>query len=327
MSKQEERERKAKIQHWKVIAFYLIVYDIIAVNFSYFLGLWLRFDLQYSNIPREYLSAFLKFAPVYTVAVVIVFYILRLYNSLWRFASFNELNRIFAASVITTVIQIVGITALFVRMPFSYYVVGAATQFALITVVRFAYRFINMERARREQSARSRHNVMVIGAGAAGQTILRELQNSKEVSGKACCVIDDNPNKWNRYMDGVPVVGGRDSIMEMAKKYKIDEIFFAIPTASIEDKRDILNICKETGCDMKSLPGLYQLANGDVSLSKLKPVAVEDLLGRDPIKVNMDEIFSQLKGKVIMVTGGGGLHRQRALPTDRSSRSQRAGYL
>lgn len=306
MSKQEERERKAKIQHWKVIAFYLVVYDIIAVNFSYFLGLWLRFDLQYSNIPREYLSAFLKFAPVYTVAVVIVFYILRLYNSLWRFASFNELNRIFAASVITTVIQIVGITALFVRMPFSYYVVGAATQFALITVVRFAYRFINMERARREQSARPRHNVMVIGAGAAGQTILREFQNSKEVSGKACCVIDDNPNKWNRYMDGVPVVGGRDSIMEMAKKYKIDEIFFAIPTASIEDKRDILNICKETGCDMKSLPGLYQLANGDVSLSKLKPVAVEDLLGRDPIKVNMDEIFSQLKGKVIMVTGGGG---------------------
>ena len=306
MSKKEERERKTKIQHWKVIAFYLVVYDIIAVNFSYFLGLWLRFDLQYSNIPREYLSAFLKFTPVYTVAVVIVFYILRLYNSLWRFASFNELNRIFAASVITTVIQIVGITALFVRMPFSYYVVGAATQFALITVVRFAYRFINMERARREQSARPRHNVMVIGAGAAGQTILRELQNSKEVSGKACCVIDDNPNKWNRYMDGVPVVGGRDSIMEMAKKYKIDEIFFAIPTASIEDKRDILNICKETGCDMKSLPGLYQLANGDVSLSKLKPVAVEDLLGRDPIKVNMDEIFSQLKGKVIMVTGGGG---------------------
>lgn len=306
MSKKEERERKAKIQHWKVIAFYLIVYDIIAVNFSYFLGLWLRFDLQYSNIPREYLSAFLKFAPVYTVAVVIVFYILRLYNSLWRFASFNELNRIFAASVITTVIQIVGITALFVRMPFSYYVVGAAAQFALITVGRFAYRFINMERARREQSARPRHNVMVIGAGAAGQTILRELQNSKEVSGKACCVIDDNPNKWNRYMDGVPVVGGRDSIMEMAKKYKIDEIFFAIPTASVEDKRDILNICKETGCDMKSLPGLYQLANGDVSLSKLKPVAVEDLLGRDPIKVNMDEIFSQLKGKVIMVTGGGG---------------------
>ena len=306
MSKKEERERKTKIQHWKVIAFYLLVYDIIAVNFSYFLGLWLRFDLQYSNIPWEYLSAFLKFTPVYTVAVVIVFYILRLYNSLWRFASFNELNRIFAASVITTVIQIVGITAFFVRMPFSYYVVGAATQFALITVVRFAYRFINMERARREQSARSRHNVMVIGAGAAGQTILRELQNSKEVSGKACCVIDDNPNKWNRYMDGVPVVGGRDSIMEMAKKYKIDEIFFAIPTASIEDKRDILNICKETGCDMKSLPGLYQLANGDVSLSKLKPVAVEDLLGRDPIKVNMDEIFSQLKGKVIMVTGGGG---------------------
>ena len=136
-------------------------------------------------------------------------------------------------------------------------------------------------------------------------------------------MIDDNPNReWNRYMDGVPVVGGRDSIMEMAKKYKIDEIFFAIPSASIEDKRDILNICKETGCEYEEPSGTDQLANGDVSLSKLKPVAVEGLLGRDPIKVNMDEIFSQLKGKVIMVTGGGGSIGSELLPTDRSSRSQ-----
>lgn len=302
----KKEEKTIKIQHWKVIALYLMIYDIFAVNFSYFLGLWLRFDLRYSNIPENYLHAFLRFAPVYTIAVLVIFYFLHLYNSLWRFASFNELNRILAATVITTVIQVLGITVIFERMPISYYIVGAAGQFGLTTAVRFAYRYISMERTRREQSVRTKYNVMVIGAGAAGQTILRELRNSTEVSAKACCVIDDNPNKWDRYMDGVPIVGGRDSIMEAVEKYKIDQILFAIPTASVQEKRDILNICKETGCELKSLPGIYQLANGEISLSKMKPVAVEDLLGRDPIKVNMDEIFQYLKGKVIMVTGGGG---------------------
>lgn len=302
----KKEEKTIKIQHWKVIALYLMIYDIFAVNFSYFLGLWLRFDLRYSNIPENYLHAFLKFAPVYTIAVLVIFYFLHLYNSLWRFASFNELNRILAATVITTVIQVLGITVIFERMPISYYIVGAAGQFGLTTAVRFAYRYISMERTRREQSVRTKYNVMVIGAGAAGQTILRELRNSTEVSAKACCVIDDNPNKWDRYMDGVPIVGGRDSIMEAVEKYKIDQILFAVPSASVQEKRDILNICKETGCELKSLPGIYQLANGEISLSKMKPVAVEDLLGRDPIKVNMDEIFQYLKGKVIMVTGGGG---------------------
>ena len=302
----KKEEKTIKIQHWKVIALYLMIYDIFAVNFSYFLGLWLRFDLRYSNIPENYLHAFLRFAPVYTIAVLVIFYFLHLYNSLWRFASFNELNRILAATVITTVIQVLGITVIFERMPISYYIVGAAGQFGQTTAVRFAYRYISMERTRREQSVRTKYNVMVIGAGAAGQTILRELRNSTEVSAKACCVIDDNPNKWDRYMDGVPIVGGRDSIMEAVEKYKIDQILFAIPTASVQEKRDILNICKETGCELKSLPGIYQLANGEISLSKMKPVAVEDLLGRDPIKVNMDEIFQYLKGKVIMVTGGGG---------------------
>lgn len=302
----KKEEKTIKIQHWKVIALYLMIYDIFAVNFSYFLGLWLRFDLRYTNIPENYLHAFLKFAPVYTIAVLVIFYFLHLYNSLWRFASFNELNRILAATVITTVIQVLGITVIFERMPISYYIVGAAGQFGLTTAVRFAYRYISMERTRREQSVRTKYNVMVIGAGAAGQTILRELRNSTEVSAKACCVIDDNPNKWERYMDGVPIVGGRDSIMEAVEKYKIDQILFAVPSASVQEKRDILNICKETGCELKSLPGIYQLANGEISLSKMKPVAVEDLLGRDPIKVNMEEIFQYLKGKVIMVTGGGG---------------------
>ena len=299
------RKRKP-IEHWKIIAFYLIIYDIVAVNFSYFFGLLLRFDLAYSSIPENYLSAFLRFAPFYTAFSLIVFYVAHMYNSVWRFASFTELNRIFVATVVTTVFQVVGITTFYERMPGSYYIVGCISQFILTVAVRFMYRYITLERAKREKDAMATHRTMIIGAGAAGQMILRELKTSVKATAKPCCVIDDNPNKWGRLTEGVPIVGGRDSIMANVEKYNIDQILFAIPTARVEDRRDILNICKETKCELKTLPGVFQLANGQVSLSKMKAVAVEDLLGRDPIKVNMEEIFQYIKGKTILVTGGGG---------------------
>ena len=299
------RKRKP-IEHWKIIAFYLIIYDIVAINFSYFFGLLLRFDLAYSSIPENYLSAFLRFAPFYTAFSLIVFYVAHMYNSVWRFASFTELNRIFVATVVTTVFQVVGITTFYERMPGSYYIVGCISQFILTVAVRFMYRYITLERAKREKDAMATHRTMIIGAGAAGQMILRELKTSVKATAKPCCVIDDNPNKWGRLTEGVPIVGGRDSIMANVEKYNIDQILFAIPTARVEDRRDILNICKETKCELKTLPGVFQLANGQVSLSKMKAVAVEDLLGRDPIKVNMDEIFQYIKGKTILVTGGGG---------------------
>lgn len=295
-----------KFEHWKLISLYLVVYDIIAVNVSYFAALFLRFDMRISSIPPEYLHAFIMFAPFYTVFALTVFHFLRLYNSLWQFASFDELNRIISSSVITTVFQMLFMTCLIVRMPVSYYIFGALIQFAMIVGIRFSYRYINLERNRRYNNHAAIHNVMVIGAGSAGKTILREMRNSQGMSGKACCVIDDNPNKWDRTMEGVPIVGGRDAILSAVKKYSIDQIMFAIPSASTEDKRDILNICKETKCELKSLPGIYQLANGEVSLSKMKAVNVEDLLGRDPIKVDMAEVFRQLTGKTILVTGGGG---------------------
>lgn len=299
------RKRKS-IEHWKIIAFYLIIYDIVAINFSYFFGLLLRFDLAYSSIPENYLSAFLRFAPFYTAFSLIVFYVAHMYNSVWRFASFTELNRIFVATVVTTVFQVVGITTFYERMPGSYYIVGCISQFILTVAVRFMYRYITLERAKREKDAMATHRTMIIGAGAAGQMILRELKTSVKATAKPCCVIDDNPNKWGRLTEGVPIVGGRDSIMANVEKYNIDQILFAIPTARVEDRRDILNICKETKCELKTLPGVFQLANGQVSLSKMKAVAVEDLLGRDPIKVNMEEIFQYIKGKTILVTGGGG---------------------
>ena len=302
----EKIVREKKIEHWEIISIYLALYDILAINFSYFAGLWIRFDLHYSKIPQEYLSAFLKFAPFYTVFTIIVFMALRLYNSLWRFASFSELNRILVSTVITTVFHVVGITIFFGRMPMSYYIMGTVFQFCAVTAVRFMYRFISLERSRRNKALNALHRAMVIGAGSAGQVIVRDLKGSSKSDIIPVCVIDDNKNKWGRFMDGVPIVGGRDSIMEAAQKYNVDRILFAIPTATTDNKRDILNICKETGCTLQSLPGIFQLANGEAHLSNLKPVAVEDLLGRETIKVNMDEIYQHIKGKRILVTGGGG---------------------
>lgn len=307
--KQMKNKGVMGLEHWKLIALYLLIYDIVTINFSYFIGLWLRFDLQYSKIPSEYLMAFIKFAPFYTAFSIIVFYMMHMYNSLWRFASFNELTSIMMATVVTGTAHVVGITLFVRRMPIAYYVFGICAQFIFTTGIRFGYRFVNLERARREKTEKSahvKHHVMVIGAGAAGMTVLRELHNSRELTSRACCVIDDNSNKWNRFIEGTPIVGGRDTILENVEKYDIDTIMLTMPSASAKDKRDILNICKETNCELKNLPGIYQLANGEVLLSKMKSVAIEDLLGRDQIKVDMAEIFNQLKGKTILVTGGGG---------------------
>ena len=297
---------KRKLAHWKLISLYLVIYDLVTLNFSFFFGLWIRFDLQFTKIPAEYFGPFLKFAPIYSVFCLIVFWFLHLYNSLWRFASYSELNRILVASVITVLFHIVGMSLLFGRMPISYYLVGAVMQVMFLTAARFGYRFINLERSRRRQVQKADRNVMVVGAGAAGQVILRELNNTAQIAYKACCVIDDNPNKWGRYIENVPIVGGREAIQENVSKYQIDEIMLAIPSASAADRSEILEICKETRCELKQLPGIYQLAKGEVLLNKMQAVAVEDLLGREPIQVNMEEIYSHLQGKVILVTGGGG---------------------
>lgn len=300
-------QKKGKLEHWQIIAIYLAVYDAIAVNAAYFLALWIRFDCRYSEIPEMYLSSYLKFAPWYTIFSVVIFWLLRLYKSIWRFASYSEFVRVVSATVITGLFHTAAITLVVQRMPISYYMFGILIQFLLTAGVRFSYRFVLLERGRKEKEEESSYyRIMLIGAGAAGQTILREMSRAREIKGKICCIIDDNSNKWGRYVDGVPVVGGRDDIMVNVKKYKINQIFFAIPSASAEEKRDILNICKETGCELKILPGIYQLVTGEIALSKMRKVSIEDLLGREPIKVDMNEIFQYLKGKVILVTGGGG---------------------
>ena len=240
-------KKKLHIRHWHEIGIYLMLYDIFAVCFSYFAALWIRFDGRITQIPTEYSTPYRQFILIYAAICVVVFSMFRLYHSIWRFASYSELNRVTWSSIVTTIIHVIGITVFFERMPISYYIFGAVIQFVMIVGLRFSYRFVLLEREKREiyRKRKDAKNVMIIGAGAAGQMILREIMHSHEIEDVAACIIDDNPNKWGRSMEGIPVVGGRDSILYAANKYKIEKIYIAIPSAKAEDKREILNICKD----------------------------------------------------------------------------------
>ena len=297
-------KKPKRLQHWNMIAICLVLYDMLAVSAAYFAALLLRFDMRFSMIPPEYFKPWLDFAPFYAVYCVIIFWAFRLYKSIWRFASITELERIILATLITTVVHAGVITIVMQRMPISYYLIGAILQFILIVGIRFAYRFILLLRASRRKDTRDR--VLLVGAGSAGQIILRDIQRTGGVKEKVVCIIDDNPNKWNREVEGVPVVGGRESIPEAVREFDVDKIYVAIPSASAAERRDILDICKETDCEMMNLPGMYQLMLGDVSVSSLKKVEVEDLLGREPVKMGGLEIQEFLSGKSVLITGGGG---------------------
>ena len=299
----DRRNRRNK----KIIAFMLMIYDIIAVNLSYFLALLLRFDLKYTKIDQTYLDAFKQSAPIYTVFCIIVFMLLKLYRSIWRFASYIELMRIMAACFITTTFNCIFVTVAFVRMPLVYYVFGAILQCFFLLVARFSYRlFLVIYEAKLKSKVKDVPKVMIIGAGSAGQMILRDINRSDYTDERVACVIDDDESKWGRYIEEVPVVGGRDEIMAAAKKYGISKIYIALPSASAADKRDIINICQETGCVLKNLPGMYQLVLGQVTASQMRNVAIEDLLGREPIKADMTDVFNFIAGKTVLVTGGGG---------------------
>ena len=300
----ENKGRKFRVEHWQKIAAYLVIYDLLAAVLSYFLALWLRFDCQFTEIPDYFLEGWLRFAPVYGLITVAVLWLMRLYKSLWRFASFVEFERIAAASAILGMLHTVLITVLIQRMPITYYVIGIAIQSMLTVLVRFSYRFILLERSKARKTVARR--VMVIGAGAAGQMILRDLHSAKESTERVCCIIDDNKNKWGRFIDGVPIVGGREDILLNVEKHKIEKIFVAIPSATAEQRRDILDICKETNCELKNLPSAYSQISEGITAKSAVDVKVEDLLGRDTVSVDMEGIYSFLAGKVILVTGGGG---------------------
>lgn len=296
--------KSCHIERWKLISGFLVVFDAMTSVLTYLLVLWLRFDLKFSTIPAYYVDTWKTFSLYYAVICVIVFISFRMYNSVWRFASFVELLRGTMAIAVCSIVHVIGTVLFFERMPVTYYVFGSLLQFLLSVGIRFSYRLISLIRTRKSSSGT--RNVMIIGAGEAGHMILRDIRRSEKIHENVSCIIDDNPDKWGRLIDGVLITGGRDKIPECVKYYNISKIYFAIPTAKAEEKKKILNICNETGCELKQLPGLYELELGNVTVNSMRNVSVEDLLGRNPIEVNMNEVYEFIHDKTVLVTGGGG---------------------
>mgnify|MGYP004573167531 FL=1 len=297
---------KRKIEHWQVVRLLLMVYDFAAVIVSFGIALWLRFDCKVTSVEPQYLTTYTKTIIVYALFCLVVFWFLRLYKSIWRFASYSELMRVILATVVTGVIYTGSLLVFNLHMPISYYVIGITVQFIATLGIRFFYRFVLLLRGRTNHEEKKK-NVMIIGAGSAGQMLFRDIKHAKETNEVVACFIDDNPNKWDRYIDDVPVFGSRDHILEAVDKFNIEKIYVAVPSANPQDKRDILRVCNETSCELMNLPGMYQLYTGEVSVSKMKKVQIEDLLGRDPIKPNMDEVFAYVKDKVVLITGVGSI--------------------
>lgn len=297
---------KRKFEHWQVVRLLLMVYDFAAVIVSFGIALWLRFDCKVTSVEPQYLTTYTKTIIIYALFCLVVFWFLRLYKSIWRFASYSELLRVILATVVTGVIYTGSLLVFNLHMPISYYVIGITVQFIATLGIRFFYRFVLLLRGRTNNEEQKK-NVMIIGAGSAGQMLFRDIKHAKETNETVACFIDDNPNKWNRYIDDVPVFGSRDHILEAVDKFNIEKIYVAVPSANPQDKRDILRVCNETSCELMNLPGMYQLYTGQVSVSKMKKVQIEDLLGRDPIKPNMDEVFAYVRNKVVLITGVGSI--------------------
>ena len=297
---------KRKFEHWQVVRLLLMVYDFAAVIVSFGIALWLRFDCKVTSVEPQYLTTYTKTIIIYALFCLVVFWFLRLYKSIWRFASYSELLRVILATVVTGVIYTGSLLVFHLHMPISYYVIGITVQFIATLGIRFFYRFVLLLRGRTNNEVQKK-NVMIIGAGSAGQMLFRDIKHAKETNETVACFIDDNPNKWDRYIDDVPVFGSRDHILEAVDKFNIEKIYVAVPSANPQDKRDILRVCNETSCELMNLPGMYQLYTGQVSVSKMKKVQIEDLLGRDPIKPNMDEVFAYVRNKVVLITGVGSI--------------------
>ncbi|MBQ8247859.1 MAG: polysaccharide biosynthesis protein [Lachnospiraceae bacterium] len=282
--------------------------DVMAISIVNFLALLIRYDMYITDIPRKYIDAVGNIWVANLVISLAMFWIWRLYKSVWRYASATELLNIFGAVCVIFGIQLIYFKIFEVDLPRSYPFFYMFLLFIFTTGIRFSYRILRIfnQKRRGMSNGVERKHCMVVGAGAAGYSIIKEIESSSYLSMKICCVIDDNPGCWEKRLRGFPIVGGRDSIPAAVEKYEIDEIIIAIPSAKPSQLKGIIEICKETGCRIRTLPAIYQLINGEVNVSKLREVEIEDLLGREPVKVNLDEIMGYVSGKTIMVTGGGG---------------------
>ena len=295
---------------WIRNALVVMLADIAATYFCFFLALLLRFDFSYASIEEQYIKWALYLIPIWCIFIVTVFFFTKLYHSIWSFVSIDEALQVLRAYCLIAPLMILSSMILKFRMPISFYIIGIVGCVILHIGNRFAYRIIrklgSAVTANNTEKETKGERVMIIGAGDSGSVLIKELKNSTHTNQIPVCVIDDNANKIGRSLFGVPIVGGRNDIIEKAAEYNIDTIIFAIPTASGANRKAILNIAKETGCKLRTIPGMYQLAKGEVSISRVRNVELNDLLGRDPITVDNETVFNMIKGKTVLVTGGGG---------------------
>lgn len=285
---------------------FLLICDVVTIIISSTLGLLLRFDLDPGKVEMVYVEPVWRYLPVNMLITLIIFYILRLYHSIWRFAGIIEMQNVFTATMISSLLQFAGYQISNNHVPRSYYFLYAGTLFLLTLSNRFAYRFVRYI-IRQKHDSKELKQVMIVGGGNAANAIIKEINTSDHIHNTVVkCIIDDDPHKQGTYIHGIKVVGTRNDIIDCANLYHIDEIIIAMPSASKKAISEIVDVCKETSCSLKILPGMYQFMNDEVSVSKLRKVEVEDLLGRDSIKVDLDSIVEYVKDKVILVTGGGG---------------------
>ena len=286
----------------------IMLMDVAATATSFFLGLWFRYDFAFQEIRADHINGYLSAILPWCVITVGVFLVFRLYSSIWAFVSTPEVFRIIGAYAVLAVIGVGVFRFDGMLMPRSSMVMGYMISFMFTVIIRFSYRMWRsaLRKISHMSHANGVKNVMLIGAGDAGRALALEFSNSDYVRDHLACVIDDNPVKLNKHLCGAPIVGNRDDIPAMVKQYKISKIIFAIPSCAAKDRKAILDICTTTGCEVQMLPGIFQMVNGEVSVSKLRKVDPQDLLGREPIKVNLEEIFDYIHGKTVMVTGGGG---------------------
>ncbi|MCL2717330.1 MAG: polysaccharide biosynthesis protein [Lachnospiraceae bacterium] len=287
----------------------LIIYDIISVICASYLALLMRFDLRLDDIPEHFIVPITNFLLFNIILTIFIFYVFRMYHSLWAFAGEMELRNVVLSSVASAILNGVGLQFFRIggnqAVPNSYYFLYCFILIAFIFTSRFSYRFFRGLKYKRINRGNS-ISVMVVGAGEAANLIVKEIVNSNFSTMVIRCIIDDDRGKWGRFIQGIKVVGGRDKIIESAAFYEVDEIIVAMPSISRAEMKDILDICKETNCKLRALPGVYQLVNGEVSISELRDVGVEDLLGREPVEIDLNSILSYVKDKKVLVTGGGG---------------------
>ena len=301
-----ENKYNSKVPLQRIIA--LVILDIMSILLVSFAALYIRYDFSFQDIDPLFFKHCENLLIPNIIGTLIFFVIWKLYRSVWRYASANELVNIVGATVCASLAQFVYCKFTDNRMPRSYSVLYFFLLTLAICCIRFGYRILRLINNKRMNLLGKEHcvNVMIIGAGAGGDMILKEIENSRYLSMRAKCIIDDQPGCHGKLMRGVPIVGGRESILDAVGRYSIDEIIFAIPSAGVQTRKEILDICKESGCKLRTIPGTYQLINGDVSVSSLKEVEIEDLLGREPIRINTEEVLEHVGGKVVLVTGGGG---------------------